>query len=177
MGSARAHAAPVPRRGAVESSKPQKAVLKLQNLGISRIEQLPRATRLWFVRVFLGRQGPPRPAKWRTSGEQMFPVPPPHHTHTHKRARAPSLEVTRTAATEPHRYTRRGAHSAPQAPGTYAQGAPAENRRRCAIRVGHPRGTTRTSRASYALRVARGKSFARRHMRGATDAQRGREFA
>ena len=30
----------------------REAVLKLRNLGISRIEELPRATRLWFVCVF-----------------------------------------------------------------------------------------------------------------------------
>ena len=106
--------------------------------------------------------------------KSRFFVSLPPHTHTS--ARAPPLEVTRTATTEPQRHTRRGARSALQAPDTYTQ-APAGNRRRCATRIGHPHGTTRTSRASCASRVARGTSFASRHMRGATDARRGREHA
>ena len=48
-------------------STPARPVLKLRKTRISRIKQLRRAIRLWFVCVFLGRQGPPRPARQRIS--------------------------------------------------------------------------------------------------------------
>ena len=84
-------------------STPARPGLKLRKTRISRIRQLRRAIRLWFLCVFLGRQGPPRPANRRISENKnvfLFST-----THTRIYARAARRVKSRNEAQANHNHT------------------------------------------------------------------------
>ena len=91
-----------PARETIGSSRPQKALLKLRKTRISRSKQLRREVRLCFLCVFLGRQGPPRPARRRTRGKNATFLFCATQAHARARPAAPSRGTRRNQTANTH---------------------------------------------------------------------------